>query len=188
VRCGAFDAATGVMCVLNTDHDGAHVLRDEAFDEITRLRSERDAAVRDAAMVREIRGRQNVVVEVSPELLTNGAFTDQPLHIMLTDNGDGTHLLTFRVSDTIRELRQQLDASQKFSDEAVRAHTECERRLRKTTACLAACEKIVEAAVTFVSAEEKAGDDMTAYTQAMAQLSDAVRLRAAVAAETQGGK
>jgi hypothetical protein len=52
------------------------------------------------------------------------------------------------------------------------------------TARLAACEKIVEATVTFVSAEEKAGDDMTAYTQSMAQLADAVRLRAAVAAET----
>jgi hypothetical protein len=115
-------------------------------DYIEQLRAERDDAVRDAQVVREIRARRNVVVEVSAELLKNGAFTDQPLHIMLTENGDGTHLLTFRVSDTIRELRQQLDASQRFSDEAVRAHTECERRLREATTRLAACEKIVAAA------------------------------------------
>jgi hypothetical protein len=82
--------------------------------------AQRDAAVRDVKVVREIRARRNVVVEASPELLTNGAFTDKPLHVMLNDNGDGTHLLTFRASDTIRELRQQLDASRLFSDEAVR--------------------------------------------------------------------
>jgi hypothetical protein len=120
-----------------------------AYDAIV---AERDAAVRDAQVVREIRARRNVVVEVSAELLKNGAFTDQPLHIMLTENGDGTHLLTFRVSDTIRELRQQLDASQRFSDEAVRAHTECERRLREATTRLAACERVVEAAEAYVHA------------------------------------
>ena len=114
-----------------------------AYDTIV---AERDAAVRDTQVVREIRARRNVVVEASPELLTNGKFTDQPLHVMLNCNGDGTHRLTFRVSDTIRELRQQLDASQRFSDEAVRAHTECERRLREATTRLAACEKIVAAA------------------------------------------
>jgi len=111
----------------------------QAYDTIV---AERDEAVRDTQVVREIRARRNVVVEASPELLTNGAFTDEPLHIMLTENGDGTHRLTFRVSDTIRELRQQLDASQRFSDEAVRAHTECERRLREATTRLAACEKL----------------------------------------------
>jgi hypothetical protein len=147
-----------------------------AYDGIV---AERDAAVRDAQVVREIRARRNVVVEVSPELLKNGAFTDQPLHIMLTENGDGTHLLTFRVSDTIRELRQQLDASQRFSDEAVRAHTECYRRLRKAWVRLAACERVVEAADYFCSYQGTASEGEK-YAALNAALDD---YRAAVAAD-----
>ena len=143
--------------------------------------AQRDAAVRDVQVVREIRARRNVVVEASPELLTNGAFTDKPLHVMLNDNGDGTHLLTFRASDTIRELRQQLDASRLFSDEAVRAHTECYRRLRKATVRLAACERVVEAA------EQCSGKRLDmGLMKALANLDEAlIQYRSAVAAETQ---
>jgi hypothetical protein len=154
-----------------------------AYDAIV---AERDAAVRDVQVVREIRARRNVVVEVSPELLKNGAFTDQPLHIMLTENGDGTHLLTFRVSDTIRELRQQLDASQRFSDEAVRAHTECYRRLRKAWVRLAACEKTVEAAEAYIAVVDPVKcESYFEYKDAQVTMIAAVRgYRAAVAAET----
>jgi hypothetical protein len=162
-----------------------------AYDTIV---AERDAAVRDTQVVREIRARRNVVVEASPELLTNGKFTDQPLHVMLNCNGDGTHRLTFRVSDTIRELRQQLDASQRFSDEAVRAHTECYRRLRKATARLAACEKLAAEMEKF-SDQIVASMDIavnqnrldTAGLMEMAATAQRIKtLRAAVAAETQG--
>jgi hypothetical protein len=151
----------------------------DAYDAIV---AERDAAVRDTQVVREIRARRNVVVEVSPELLKNGAFTDQPLQIMLTENGDGTHLLTFRVSDTIRVLRQQLDASRLFSDEAVRAHTECYRRLRKAWVRLAACERVVEAARAVVLDAWK----QHGYDQYNVGTATIAALRAAVAAETLG--
>jgi hypothetical protein len=66
---------------------------------------ERDALREDADIVRRARARSSVVVEVTPELLTKNAFTAQPLHVMLTDNGDGTHLLTFRESEELHTLR-----------------------------------------------------------------------------------
>lgn len=59
-----------------------------------------------ATHVRELRvvahpvlaARRNgfVLVEVQPDLLKEASFTEQPLHVMLTNNHDGTHLLTFR--------------------------------------------------------------------------------------------
>jgi uncharacterized protein YfaT (DUF1175 family) len=70
---------------------------------------ERDAMRKDADIVRRARARSSVVVEVTPELLTKDAFTAQPLHVMLTDNGDGTHLLTFRESEELHTLRAERD-------------------------------------------------------------------------------
>jgi hypothetical protein len=74
---------------------------------------ERDALRKDADIVRRARGRFSLVIEVTPELLTKDAFTAQPLHVMLTDNGDGTHLLTFRESDKLHTLRAERDALRK---------------------------------------------------------------------------
>jgi hypothetical protein len=68
--------------------------------------AEREALRKDADIVRRARARSSVVVEVTPELLTKDAFTAQPLHVMLTDNGDGTHLLTFRESEELHTLRK----------------------------------------------------------------------------------
>jgi hypothetical protein len=89
----------------------------EAFAE---LRAERDAAVRDAAIVREIRARRNVVVEVSPELLDADVWSDEPLHVLLTKNTDRAHLLTFRESDELRSLRARLAACEKIVEAAKR--------------------------------------------------------------------
>jgi hypothetical protein len=69
------------------------------------------AAVRDATIVREIRARKNVVVEVSPELLHADAWSDEPLHVLLTKTTDGTHTLTFRASNELRTLRAKRDAA-----------------------------------------------------------------------------
>jgi len=77
---------------------------------------ERDAMRKDADIVQRARARSSVVVEVTPELLTKDAFTAQPLHVMLTDNGDGTHLLTFRESDELHTLRAERDALRKELD------------------------------------------------------------------------
>jgi hypothetical protein len=74
---------------------------------------ERDALRKDADIVRRAKGRSSFVIEVTPELLTKDAFTDQPLHVMLTDNGDGTHLLTFRESEELHILRSRLTAFEK---------------------------------------------------------------------------
>ena len=73
-------------------------------------KAECEALRKDADIVRRARGRSSLVIEVTPELLTKDAFTDQPLHVMLTDNGDGTHLLTFRESEELHTLRKELDA------------------------------------------------------------------------------
>lgn len=77
---------------------------------------ERDALRKDADIVRRARARSSVVVEVTLELLTKDAFTAQPLHVMLTDNGDGTHLLTFRESEELHILRSRLKAFEKKCD------------------------------------------------------------------------
>jgi hypothetical protein len=78
---------------------------------------ERDALRKDADIVRRARARSSLVIEVTPELLTKDAFTDQPLHVMLTDNGDGTHLLTFRESDELHTLRAERDAMRNYVEE-----------------------------------------------------------------------
>jgi uncharacterized protein YfaT (DUF1175 family) len=78
--------------------------------------AEREALRKDADIVQRARARSSVVVEVTPELLTKDAFTAQPLHVMLTDNGDGTHLLTFRESEELHILRSRLKAFEKERD------------------------------------------------------------------------
>jgi hypothetical protein len=84
------------------------------------LKGERDAAVQDAAIVREIRARRNVVVEVSPELLDADVWSDEPLHVLLAKNTDRAHLLTFRESDELRSLRARLAACEKIVEAAKR--------------------------------------------------------------------
>jgi hypothetical protein len=79
------------------------------LEEVATLRAERDALRKDADIVRRARARSSLVIEVTPELLTKDAFTEQPLHVMLTDNGDGTHLLTFRESEELHALRKEVE-------------------------------------------------------------------------------
>lgn len=132
---------------------------EDMAQEVMRLRAERDAAVRDATIVREIRARKNVVVEVSPELLNADAWSDEPLHVLLTKNTDGTHTLTFRESNELRTLRANLDA---LTSHMNQVHEELNgtdtvltiEAAQLVMARLAACERVVEAACEYVCGED----------------------------------
>ena len=55
-----------------------------------------------------------VLTMVSTELLQRDEWTTRPLYVMLTDNGDGTHMLTFR---EVADMRFANTASAMLTEE-----------------------------------------------------------------------
>lgn len=84
-------------------------------DELSRLRKELQP-------FRDAKRRGNVMIEVNMELLARDVFSDEPLHLMLLENVDGTHTLVCRRSDTLHKLQVENADLRAAIDRVLRQH------------------------------------------------------------------